>query len=191
MDPNSHGDRSNVRRRGPSSVLQHLRLDLSPLRASSEFRLLLLSRAVTLIGSEAAGVALLVQVKQLTGSPLATGLVGAAEVLPVLFFGIYGGLLADRLDRRKVAAFSEAGLGLIAVVLMINAALPQPVLWTLYGAAAGIVALAALQRPSLDAAVPRLVREDDLISAAALMSLSSNASFVIGASLGGFLVIEA
>jgi MFS family permease len=145
------------------------------------------SRTVTLFGSQAGEVALLVQAKQLTGSALAVGLLGAAELVPLVVFGLYGGVLADRLDRRRLVRLCEAGLGCCAALLVVNASLPHPAVWPLYVAAAVMMALAALQRPSLDASVPRVVPRDQLTAASALLSLSSNASVIGGSALGGAL----
>ena len=132
-------------------------------------------------------MALLVQARQLTGSAMAVGLLGVAELVPLVVFGLYGGVLADRLDRRRLIRYCEAGLGCCAAALVANASLPHPGIWPLYLLAASTMALAALQRPSLDACVPRLVAHDQLAAASALLSLSSNASFITGAALGGVL----
>ena len=70
--------------------LRRLHIDLGPLRDSSDFRALFASRTVTLLGSQATEVALLVQVKQLTGSALDVGLLGAIELVPLVLFGLYG-----------------------------------------------------------------------------------------------------
>ncbi len=164
-----------------------LRADLTPLRASRDFRLLYVSRTVTLFGTPAAEVALLVQAKQLTGSTFAVGLLGAAELLPLVVFGLYGGVLADRLDRSRLLRWCEAGLGCCAGVLVINALQPHPAVWPLYVIAAVASALAAVQRPSLDASVPRIVARDQLTAAAALLAMSSNASFIAGSAVGGAL----
>ena len=155
-----------------------LRADTTPLRESPAFRALFASRTITLIGSEATAVALLVQAKDLTGSALAVGLLGVAEVIPLILAGLYGGLLADRLDRRAIARASEAGLAVLTALLAVNAALPDPMLWPLYAGAAAIMALVALQRPSLDAAVPRVVERDQLTAASAIMGLAGNAAFI-------------
>jgi len=168
----------------------HLRLvgaDITPLRTSRGFRLVFASRTVTLLGSQATAVALLVQARQLTGSAIAVGLLGVAELVPLTVFGLYGGALADRLDRRRLIRWCEAGLGCCAAALVANASLPHPQVWPLYVLAASAMALAALQRPSLDACIPRLAGRDQLSAAAALLSLSSNASFIAGAALGGIL----
>jgi MFS family permease len=172
--------------------LRRLAADMAPLRASRDFRLLFASRTVTLFGSQATEVALLVQARRLTGSATAVGLLGAAELVPLVVFGLYGGALADRRDRRRLIRWCEAGLGGCAALLVLNAAVWDPALWhpavwPLYLLAAALMALTALQRPSLDASVPRVVRRDQLTAASALLSLSSNASFILGSALGGVL----
>jgi MFS family permease len=161
--------------------------DLTPLRTSRGFRLVFASRTVTLFGSQATAVALLVQARELTGSAIAVGLLGVAELVPLVVFGLYGGALADRLDRRRLIRCCEAGLACCAAALAANASLPHPGVWPLYILAASTMALAALQRPSLDASVPRLVARDQLSAASALLSLSANAGFIAGAALGGVL----
>jgi MFS family permease len=142
---------------------------------------------VTLLGTQVAQVALLVQARQLTGSPLLVGLLGAAEVVPLVIFGLYGGVLADRVDRRRLAVWTEAGLGLTAVALTVNAAAPRPLLWPLYACAAVTMALAALQRPSLDAAIPRLLPAGRLAAGSALLSLGASTGAIAGPALGGVL----
>jgi MFS family permease len=107
--------------------------------------------------------------------------------VPLVVFGLYGGALADRVDRRRLIRCCEAGLGGCAALLVANASLPHPAVWPLYVVAASMMALAALQRPSLDASVPRVVPSDQLTAASALLGLSSNASFMAGSALGGVL----
>jgi MFS family permease len=167
--------------------LRRITADVAPLRASRDFRLLLPSRTVTALGSQATEVALLVQARQLTGSATAVGLLGAAELVPLVVFGLYGGMLADRLDRRRLIRWCEAGLGACSVLLLANALLAHPLVWPLYLMASATMGLAALQRPSLDASVPRIVARDQLTAAAALLSMSSNTSAIAGSALGGLL----
>jgi MFS family permease len=140
-----------------------------------------------MLGSQASEVALLVQAKQLTGSPLAVGLLGVVELVPLVVFGLYGGALADRFDRRALMRWCELGLGCCAVLLLVNGLLPRPAVWPLYAVSAVMMALVALQRPSFDASVPRLVRREQLTAASALLSMSQNVSFILGSSLGGVL----
>ena len=166
-----------------------LRPDLAPLRTSAGFRLVFASRTVTALGTQASEVALLVQAKQLTGSPLAVGLLGAVELVPLVVFGLYGGVLADRLDRRALMRWGEAGLACCAAALLANALLPHPEVWPLYAVAAVMMAIASLQRPSFDASMPRLVGREQVTAAAALLSMSQNACFLAGSALGGVLAV--
>jgi len=163
------------------------RADLTPLRTSRDFRLLYASRTVTALGTDATEVALLVQARQLTGSTFAVGLLGAVELVPLVVFGLYGGVLADRFDRRRLSVACEAGLACCAAVLMLNALAAHPAVWLLYVVTALMMAMAALQRPSLEASMPRVVPKDQLMAAAALMSMSQNASYLAGTTLGGVL----
>src|SRR5262249_34548372 len=161
--------------------------DTTPLRVSPAFRALFASRTITLAGSQATAVALLVQAKDLTGSAIAVGLLGVAELVPLVIASLYGGLLADRLDRRALARAPRGGLAVLSALLVVNAALPNPKTWPLYAGAAAIMALTALQRPSLDAAVPRVVDKQQLTAASALMGLGGNAAFIAGSAIGGIL----
>jgi MFS family permease len=165
--------------------------DTSPLRGpgARAFRAVFLSRTVVYLGSQAAEVALLVQAKQLTGSPLVVGTLGLAELVPLVVFGLYGGVLADRFDRRALMRWCEPGLALCGVLLLLNALLPHPLLWPLYVVAALMMAFASLQRPAFEAATPRIVPRSQLTAAAAILSLSVNASVLLGSSLGGVLAV--
>jgi MFS family permease len=164
-----------------------LRADLTPLRTSRDFRLLYASRAVTGLGTDATEVALLVQARQLTGSAFAVGLLGAVELVPLVVFGLYGGVLADRYDRRRLIVACEAALACCAALLMLNALAPHPAVWPLYLVTGLMMAAAALQRPSLEASMPRVVPRDQLTAAAAVMSMSQNVSYLAGTTLGGVL----
>jgi len=167
--------------------LPRLRADLTPLRTQRDFRLLYASRTVTALGTDATEVALLVQARHLTGSTFAVGLLGAVELMPLVVFGLYGGVLADRFDRRRLIVACEAGLACCAALLMLNALARHPAVWLLYVITALMMAMAALQRPSLEASMPRVVPRDQLAAAAALMSMSQNASYLAGTALGGVL----
>ena len=170
-----------------------LRPDTAPLRGPGQgaraFRAVFLSRTVVYLGSQAAEVALLVQAKELTGSPLVVGTLGLAELVPLVVFGLYGGVLADRFDRRALMRWCEPGLALCGLLLLVNALLAHPLLWPLYVVAALMMALASLQRPAFEAATPRIVPRAQLTAAAAILSLSVNASVLLGSSLGGVLAV--
>jgi MFS family permease len=163
--------------------------DVTPLRGPEArgFRAMFTSRTVAYLGSQAAEVAIIVQAQRITGSPLVVGTLGLAELVPLVIFGLYGGVLADRFDRRALMRWSEPGMAACAVLLMLNALLPHPVLWPLYVIAALMMALTSLQRPAFEAATARLAGRENITAASAIMSLTVNASVLVGSSLGGVL----
>ncbi|GGZ21379.1 MFS transporter [Streptomyces inusitatus] len=171
-----------------TSKLSAILPDLSPWRSSADFRLLWVQGLIAYFGSSMAMIALPLQIKDLTGSPLAVGAMGAVELVPLIVFGLYGGALADSMDRRKLIIATEAGLGVLAVILMVNALLPEPMLWPLYVVAAGVSAMAGLQRPALDAMLARIVPHDQLTAAAALNNLRWQLGGIAGPSAAGLVV---
>ncbi|MGW4684694.1 MFS transporter [Streptomyces sp. NPDC004244] len=171
--------------------LSNLLPDLSPWRSSRDFRTLFFQGAVTFFGSFMAMIALPLQIKELTGSPLAVGAMGAVELVPLVVFGLYGGALADALDRRRLILLSEAGLGLLALLLLVNALLPDPLLWPLYVVAAGVSALSGLQRPALDSLMARIVPHGQMTAAAALNALRYQIGAIAGPALAGLVVAYA
>jgi len=173
---------------GLRRVLSRARIDTRPLRTSREFRLLFTGGTITRLGSMVTYVALPFQVKELTGSYLLVGLLGLIELLPLVVFGLYGGALADAVDRRRMVLLTEVVNLMMAAGLLVNALLPDPQLWPLYLFAFLAAAIDGLQRPSLDAMIPRLVPHDQLAAAGALNSLSGNIATIAGPALGGVLV---
>ncbi|MFF0293794.1 MFS transporter [Kitasatospora sp. NPDC004615] len=162
--------------------------DLTPWRSSRDFRLLWTSGCITGFGSFLTYVAVPIQIKQLTDSTLAVGLVGAFELVPLVVFGLWGGALADALDRRRLVLLTEAGLALLAALMLANALLPHPLLWPIYLVAALTAALDGMQRPALDSMIPRVVGHDQLPAAFALNSLYRNVASVAGPPLAGVIV---
>jgi MFS family permease len=162
--------------------------DLAPWRSSRDFRLMWMAGVVTIFGSFLTVVAVPVQIKELTGSTLAVGAIGVVELVPLIVFGLYGGALADAVDRRTLIVYTEAALGLLSVLLLANTLLPHPMVWPLYVVAALSSALTGIQRPALDAIVPRIVPHEQLSAAAALNSLRWQVGAIAGPSLAGVLI---
>ncbi len=184
------GARQGGARQGGERLRSLLRLaviDARPLRRR-DFRLLFMGQLVSFFGTMITSVALPYQVYQLTRSPLAVGLIGLVQLGPLLLFAFLGGALADARDRRRMVQLTELAFAIMSALLVANTLLPRPHLWALYAVAAVGAGLDALQRPSLDALLPRLVERDELAAAGALSSLQGTLGQVAGPAIGGILI---
>ncbi len=166
-------------------------VDLGPLRRHRDFRLLFIGRLVSFFGSMITFVAAPYQLYQLTHSTLAIGLVGLVELAGLLGFAFLGGAFADARDRRLMVLLSEVALMTASAALLVNSLLPHPAVWVLFAVAAAAAAAEAIQRPSLDAMLPRLVDPGEITSAGALSQLRGTVGMVAGPALAGLLVASA
>ena len=162
--------------------------DIRPLRESAHFRRLWVGITVGQLGQQMTNVAVAYQVWSLSRSSFPVGLLGAAAVVPMIVFGLYGGTLVDSFDRRRVAIVASTGLWLLSIVLVVQAALDLGQLWLLYVVVAGQAACFAVNNPARQAIVPRLIRSELLPSANALSTLSFSLGFTVGPLAGGFLL---
>ena len=163
-------------------------VDVTPLRRHRDFRLLFIGRFVSFFGSMISSVAFPYQVYQLTHSVLLVGALGVLEFAAILAFAFVGGALADARDRRAMVLLSEAALMACSLALAGNAALAHPQVWLLFVVATAWGVLDALQRPSLDAMLPRLVEKNELAAAAALGSIRGTLGQILGPAIGGVLI---
>jgi MFS family permease len=163
-------------------------IDLSPLRRHRDYRLLYAGQTLSFIGSMLSYVAVPYQVYELTHSSLWVGLLGSVQLVPLLVAGLFGGALADAVDRRRMLMVCEGVLALAAAGLVINAALPQPSVIALFALSALMSGVNGFHRPALDALTPRLVGRDDLPAVAALGSLRFNAGAIGGPACAGLLI---
>jgi MFS family permease len=163
-------------------------LDVSPLREHRDFRLLWIGQAVTFVGSMVTYVAVPYQLYDLTGSTTAVGALGAVEFVAMMATAFLGGALADAMDRRRMVRITEVLMLTASALLLGNALLRSPSVVGLYVLMFCLVAAECLQRPSLDALLPRLVPREQLVPAAALGNLRMTVGAIAGPALGGVLI---
>ena len=162
-------------------------IDLSPLKKYPDFRNLWSAGLISYMGSMITYVAMPFQLKELTGSYLAVGLLGAVEIIPLIIFGLYGGVLADSVDRKKMVWATEAGALVLVLILLANSAMWEPKVWVIYIVAGLFAVVSGLQRPSMDSILPRLVSHEDLPAASALLSLRWQVGVIVGPTIGGII----
>ena len=164
-------------------------MDLRPLRRR-DFRLLYLAQFISFLGTMIAYVALPFQIYRLTGSSLAVGLLGLAELVPLLATVFFGGMLADVVDRRRIGIITDVGLAAGSGVLALLS-LTSPPLWALFAVAGWMSAISGLQRPAIESLTPRLVDRDEMPAAAALASFRGSIGMIAGPAIGGLVVASA
>jgi MFS family permease len=168
--------------------LRALRVDVRPFREHRDFRLLLIAGTVFYLGGMMTYVAIPYQIYQLTHSNFAVGAVGLVELVPLVVFGLYGGALADHVDRRLMLIWTGIAQAAFTAWLAINAFTPHPRLWEIFLVSGLLASSSALQRPSREALLPRTVRHDEITAANALSSLGMQGGVLVGPAIGGVLV---
>ena len=152
------------------------------------YRLYLSGQAISLSGTWMQGVAQAWLVLQLTGSGTALGLVTALQFLPVLLFGPLGGVIADRVEKRRLLYVTQAAAGLLALVLGLLVATDLVELWMVYVLAAGLGVVNAIDNPTRQTFVLEMVGPDHLTNAVTLNSVMVNAARVVGPAVAGILI---
>jgi MFS family permease len=163
-------------------------LDISPLRISRDYRLLFFGQLISAFGTAMSFVVVPVQVYQLTGSTLLVGLLSASEFALILLMAFVGGAYADFIDKRKMLRLTEIGQTLVTAMLVFNAALKYPQVWLLFVCAALHAGLVALQRPSFESLLQKIVPLDLMSSVSALNSLRWNVTTILGPSVAGIVL---
>jgi MFS family permease len=113
---------------------------------------------------------------------------GLVELAPLIVFGLYGGALADHVDRRTMLVWTALAQVTLTAALLGNAVLDHPSVWTIYVVGFLLAIAQSLQRPSREALIPRTVRHDELPAAVAVSSLGMQIGTLIGPAVGGLLV---
>jgi MFS family permease len=171
-----------------ASRVRGIAVDTRPLSVPA-FRRLWLGQTVTVIGSQMTVVAVPVQVYAVTHSSLDVGLTSIVALLPLIVFGLFGGAIADAMDRRTLLLITGTGLALTSLALWGQALLAGPgslpVLWTLVGVQS---ALFAVNSPARSTVIPRLVPAAQVPAANALNQVVFNAGVIIGPLLAGVLI---
>ncbi|MGW2275611.1 enterobactin transporter EntS [Streptomyces yangpuensis] len=168
--------------------LRDLVIDIEPLRASRDFRAVFIARVVSLFGLGMATVALSAQVWGMSRSTFQVAVVSMIMSVSVLAGSLWGGVMADRTDRRTLILWARGAAALAFAGLAVNACLPEPSLWAIQLCVAWDGLASGVSVTALMAAAPGLVREDQLPAAGALMSLTGEIGSITAPFLGGVLL---
>jgi MFS family permease len=125
-------------------LISKFTLDITALRRSRDYRVLELGAIVSGLGTQAALVAVPYQVYVLTRSTALVGLIGAAELGPTVLVSLFGGAIADRVDRRRILLVAQIGTALSASALAVLAFAGRPPVWLIFVLAALLAASGTL-----------------------------------------------
>jgi MFS family permease len=162
-------------------------VDIRPLRESRDFRRLWFGTGISAIGSQLTTVAIPFQLWEETHSTLLLGLLGIAALVPLLIVPIYGGAVADAVDRRRMLLLSDIALLLVTVGLLVNVLVGAEV-WVLFAGEALGTAAYGFQRPARNALTPKLVPEGQLLAAIAVEDVVFTLARVAGPAMAGVLI---
>ncbi len=165
-------------------------VDVSPLRDSRDYRRLFAGQSVAYLGSQLTTVAIPFQVYELTHSSLAVGMIGLVSLVPLITLSLFGGAVADAVDRRKLLVATQVALGLTSAVLALNALRPHPSLWPIYACAALAAGLAGVDLPTRQAILPNLVPREKFAAAASLSQVLFQVGSVAGPALAGLIIAQ-
>lgn len=163
--------------------------DTRPLRTPA-YRRLWLAGIVTLVGAQLSVVAVPTQIYQLTGSSAYVGLTGVFGLVPLLVFGLWGGAVADAMDRRVLLLVSGVGIAASSVALWATAtaAAGPGGVWLVLAVFAVQTAFLAVNQPARSAVIPRLLPAEHIPAANALNMTVAQIGAVAGPLLAGVLI---
>jgi MFS family permease len=166
-------------------------VDTTPLRESKDFRRLFTGQSISMLGNQLTTVAIPYQVYSMTHSSFQVGLISLAQLIPLIFGSLIGGAVGDVVDRRRLLMLSAVASGITAGGLAWNAASSSPSLWVLYLVSALAAGLVGFANPARNAAIPMLVKPNQLLGAYSLSQASFQLAIILGPAMAGLLLAKA
>lgn len=152
------------------------------------YRLFWIGMLISLIGTWMQQLGQAWLVLQLTNDPLALGLIAAAQFMPVLVFGLFGGLIADAVNKRNALFVTQIAAGLLALILGVLVATDRVEVWMVFVLALGLGVVNAFDMPIRQSFVVEMVGRDDIANAVALNSAVFNVTRIIGPAIAGLTI---
>jgi MFS family permease len=165
-----------------------LLIDTTPLRVSRDFRRLWIGQAVSFFGSTMTMAALPFQVYRQTHSSLAVGLLGLAQLGPLLLCAVVGGAFADSVDKRLLLIGTTITASACSFILALNASFDHPQLWVVYVVGAATSGVSGVTYPVLRSLLPLLLAEPLRPAAFALQAAYGSFGMMAGPAVGGLLI---
>ena len=153
------------------------------------YRNFFLGQSVSLVGTWMQSVAQAWLVLELTGSGTMLGVVVAVQTLPVLLLAPYGGVLADRSDKRRLLVATQTSFAILALILGVLTLTDAVRLWMVLAVASGLGLTNAVDNPARQAFVSEMVGSESVANAVTLNSVMTNAARAVGPAIAGVLIV--
>ncbi|HET8710110.1 MAG TPA: MFS transporter, partial [Spongiibacteraceae bacterium] len=163
-------------------------INISPLKKYRDFRPLFIGQLISQLGTMVSYMAVPYQVYELTKSNTLVGLLGVAQFVPVVIFGLLGGTYADRINRRKLILVCESVLAICVGLLLLNSLRDQPSVLAIFILIAIAQSAVGFHRPAMEALTQKMVEPRDYAAVGALGSFRYSVSAIGGPMLGGLLI---
>jgi MFS family permease len=161
------------------------------LRASRNFRLYVFGQLISAAGTWINATALAWLVLRLTDSGIALGVTTALLFLPMLLFGAFGGVLADRFDKRRILLQTQSAFAVIALILWALVASGRIELWLVYTLSFLNGIVTAIDNPTRQSFYVEMVGEEALTNAVSLFSAAFTGARIVGPAIAGLLISTA
>jgi MFS family permease len=161
---------------------------LPPALLHRRYRLLWLGLMISVIGTRMQLAAVLWHINKLSGEPIALGGLGLVGILPILFFSLIAGVVADALNRRRLMFLTNTGMALMSLLLGILTLQGLNNVWTIYAIMAVSAAISAFDLPARQSLVPSLVPREILTNAFSLSAIAFQTGSILGPALAGLVL---
>ena len=171
-----------------SRLADEVRKTFSSMHVSRNFRLFFVGQLISVSGTWVNATALAVLVLHLTDSGVALGIMSALLFLPVLLFGVLGGSLADRFDKRRILVWANAGYGALAALQFALVATGVVEIWMVYVIAFLSGLILAIEPPTRQSFYVELVGDEHITNAISLNSAVFTGTRVLGGAIAGTMI---
>ncbi|MGH2678895.1 MAG: MFS transporter [Actinomycetota bacterium] len=171
-----------------SRLADETRKTFASMHVSRNFRLFFVGQLISVTGTWVNWTAGAVLVLHLTDSGIALGIESALLFLPVLFFGVWAGSIADRFDKRRILVWSNAGYGLLAAVQFALVATDVVEIWMVFVIAFLTGLILAIEPPTRQSFYVELVGEQHITNAISLNSAVFTGTRVLGGAIAGTMI---
>ena len=163
-------------------------LHIPPSLRHHRFRLYWAGMAISIAGSQMQVWALFWHVRTLTDQPIALGGIGLARILPIIFFSLIGGAVADVANRRRVLFITQSVMALVAMTLAYFTVQGTLTIWHIYGLTALQAVAISFDTPARQSLLPNIVPSRDLPNAFSMQSIAHQTGAIVGPALSGLVI---